>query len=180
MKDSLQEVSIKALNFNPMTLFSDEWLLITAGTKERGFNTMTACWGQTGAIWGHGKGLPTATVFVRPQRYTKEFIDREDYFTLSFFPKAYKKALAYLGTHSGRSEDKVAKTGLTPEFGNESTWFSEAKLVLVCRKIYHTPLLKDGFVDKNIMMDNYPERDFHEMYVGEITKVLTRTDDTTI
>lgn len=68
---------------NPMTLISDEWMLITAGTQERGYNTMTACWGHMGAIWGHGEGLPTTIIYIRPQRYTKEFIDREEFYTLS-------------------------------------------------------------------------------------------------
>lgn len=76
--------------------------------------------------------------------------------------------MAYLGTHSGRDEDKVSRAGLTPVFGADCTWFEEAKLVLVCRKLYHAPLLEKGFTDFKIVEQNYPERDFHEMYTGEI------------
>lgn len=167
----MKEIEITEMNINPTTLISDEWMLITAGCKND-YNTMTACWGHIGAIWGQGKGLPTAVIYVRPQRYTKEFIDREEFYTLSFFDRAYKKSLGYLGTHSGRVEDKVKKVGLTPVFNDRYTYFKEAKLVLVCRKLYRAPLKEEFFIDKQIMQDNYPNKDFHDMYIGEIAKVL--------
>lgn len=165
---------IKDLQINPVDMISKGWLLITAGNKEKGYNTMTACWGHIGAIWGHGRGLPTAMVYIRPQRYTKEFVDREEYYTLSFFSNDYKRQLAYLGSHSGRDEDKVAKVGLTPEFDMDTTYFNEADMVFICRKIYRAPLKEEGFLDKQIMEDNYPLKDFHDMYVGEIVKVLVK------
>ena len=117
---NLKEIPIQELTLNPMTLFAKEWMLLTAGNESRGYNTMTVSWGHLGSLWGHGGGLPTSVVFVRPQRYTKEFMDREDYYTLTVFPESYKKQLGYLGSHSGRDEDKVAKTGLTPEIGRAS------------------------------------------------------------
>ena len=174
MDGKLREISVAELRINPMSLISEEWMLITAGTKESGFNTMTAGWGQMGAVWGHG--LPTTTVFVRPQRDTKVFIDREDFYTLSFFPQAYKKQLIYLGTHSGRDENKIAKTGLTPVFKDKYTWFAEAKLVLVCRKLYRSSLLQECFLDQKIMDENYPKRDFHDLYIGELVKVLCKEE----
>lgn len=122
----MKEIQVKDLQLNPMTLISDGWMLITAGNEKNGFNTMTASWGHLGAIWGTNKGLPTATVYIRPHRYTKEFVDREDEFTLSFFNNDYKRQLAYLGTHSGRDEDKVAKMGLSPGFVDNTTYFKEA------------------------------------------------------
>lgn len=172
--DSFQEINVDELCIHPHSLFSTDWLLITTGNQTNGYNTMTACWGQLGAIWGHGKGLPTATVFIRPQRYTKEFIDREDTFTLSFFTNEYKKQLAYLGTHSGKVEDKISKVGFTPIFLNDTTYIQETKLVLVCRKIYVFPLKEEGFIDKSIMKDNYPKKDYHTMYIEEIQKVLIK------
>lgn len=170
----MKEIAIKEFTINPITLISDEWILITAGNEENGYNTMTACWGHIGAIWGKGKGLPTAVVYIRPQRYTKEFMDREDYYTLSFFPQEYKRQLGYLGTHSGRKEDKIAKTNLTPIFEKSYTYFAEAKLVLICKKLYCAPLIETGFLDMSLVEDNYPERDFHDMYIGEIVKVLCK------
>lgn len=172
----MREIPYESLKFNPMTMIAKEWMLVTAGTEERGYNTMTASWGHLGSIWGHGGGLPTAVIYVRPQRYTKQFVDREELFTLTVFPPEYKKALSYLGSHSGRDEDKVAKVGLTPMFGEGYTYFAEAKLVLVCRKLYRAPLVEEGFIDRNVLEDSYPARDFHDMYVGEIIKVLTDED----
>lgn len=166
----MKEISYRELQFNPMTLIGEEWMLITAGTKEHGFNTMTASWGHLGSIWG--RNMPTAVCYVRPQRYTKEFLDRENLYTLSFYPEEYKNKLAYLGSHSGRDEDKIAKTGLTPAFGEEYTYFEEAKLVLVCRKLYRAPMKPEYFIDKSIIDVNYPQKDFHDLYIGEIQKVL--------
>lgn len=170
----LKETDINALQFNAMDMIAHEWMLITAGNQERGYNTMTASWGHLGSIWGHNGGKPTAVVYIRPQRYTKEFVDREEYFTLAVFPEEYHKALGYLGSHSGRDGDKVAAVGLTPVSDENTTWFAEAKLVLVCRKLYHAPILEEGFVDRQVMEEAYPKRDFHEMYVGEIVKALVQ------
>jgi flavin reductase (DIM6/NTAB) family NADH-FMN oxidoreductase RutF len=168
----MKEISFSELSFNPMTMIAKEWMLVTAGNETRGYNTMTASWGHLGSIWGHGGGLPTAVIYLRPQRYTKEFVDREELFTISVFPEEYKKDLGYLGRVSGRDEDKVAATGLTPVFEEDCTYFRQAKLVLVCRKLYQSTLQEDGFIDKSILSEHYPTRDLHDMYIGQIIKVL--------
>ena len=169
----MKEISVHDLKCNPMDLIAREWMLVTAGTRDRGYNTMTASWGHLGSIWGHGGGLPTSVVYLRPQRYTKEFMDREAYYTLSFFPEQYRKDLNLLGSRSGRDDpEKVSKTELTPVFERDWTFFAQARLVLICRKLYHAPILPEGFVDREVMEESYPNRDFHEMYVGEIKKVL--------
>jgi len=170
----MKEIDVSQLQINPMTMIAKEWMLVTAGSEEMGYNTMTASWGHMGSIWGHGGGRPTVTVFIRPQRYTKAFVDREELFTLTFFPQEYQKALAYLGSHSGRDEDKVAKVGLTPVFADGTTYFAEAKLTLICRKLYQAPIVEEGFIDRSIIHENYPERDYHDMYVAEIVKVLVQ------
>ncbi len=169
--EHFQEIPVSELGINPCTAIAKEWMLITAGNEERGYNTMTASWGHLGSLWGHGGGLPTSVIFVRPQRYTKEFVDRESLYTLCFFSPEYKKALAYLGSHSGRDGDKVAAAGLTPVFLDGTTAFAEASLVLVCRKLYRAPLVEEGFLDKDVLEDCYPQRDLHDMYIGEIQKV---------
>ncbi len=170
----MREIDVKELQLNPMTMIAKEWMLVTAGNRERGYNTMTASWGHLGSIWGHGGGKPTSVIYVRPQRYTKQFVDREALYTLCFFSEEYKKHLAYLGSHSGRDEDKVAKVGLTPVFGEDYTYFKEASLVLVCKKLYQAPILEEGFLDKEVLEECYPQRDFHDLYIGEIIKVLTK------
>lgn len=166
----MKEVNFKDLQFNPFTLIGDEWMLVTAGNEHTGSNTMTASWGHLGCLWGHND--PTAVIYLRPSRYTKEFVDREACFTLCVMDASFKKQMAYLGSVSGRDEDKIGKTGLTPVYAHGSVYFKEAKLVLVCRKLYHAALQPDGFVDERIIVENYPLRDFHTMYVGKIEKVL--------
>ena len=168
----MKEIPVSELTINPMEKIAKQWMLITAGDEEKGYNTMTASWGHLGSIWGHNGGLPTSVIYVRPQRYTKEFVDREELYTLCFFPENYKKALGYLGSHSGRDGDKVAVAGLTPVFGEGYTYFAEASLVMVCRKLYQAPLVEEGFLDKSVMEDCYPQRDFHDLYIGHIVKVL--------
>lgn len=162
---SLKPIDLNSISCNPMELIAKEWMLITAGNRDS-YNTMTASWGHLGSLWGRY----TSLIYVRPQRYTKQFVDREEYYTLTFFPAEYKKALAYLGSHSGRDEDKAAKVGLTPVFGEKSVWFEEASLVLVCRKLYRAPILEEGFTDKSLVDEEYPKSDFHDLYVGEIVE----------
>lgn len=168
----MREIAFSDLQFNPYNLIAKDWMLVTAGNAERGYNTMTASWGHLGSIWGHGGGKATAVIYVRPQRYTKEFVDREGYFSLCFFDEKYHKALGYLGTHSGREEDKVGMVGLTPVFTENTTYFAEARLVLICRKLYQQPMKEEFFVDKEVVEDCYPNRDFHDLYIGSIEKVL--------
>lgn len=144
----MKKIEIEELIINPFTKIGSEWMLITAGNKERGFNTMTASWGHLGDIWGSKTGKPSAIIYIRPQRFTKEFVDEEEYFTLSFFPSKYKKALSYLGAHSGRDENKIQNSGLNILFEDDYCYFKESKLVLVCRKLYHSSIVEDGFVDK--------------------------------
>lgn len=167
----MKEVNIESLHLNPMTLISDEWMLLTAGTKE-GFNSMTCSWGHLGSIWGKY----SAVCYVRPQRYTKEFLDREELYTLSFYSSEHKNDMAYIGSHSGRDTDKLAGIALTPAFGEGYTYYQEAKLVLVCRKLYRAPILAEAILDRDIPENYYPEKDYHDMYIGEIVKVLVADD----
>ncbi len=166
----MKEITVEQLNLNPITAIGNDWMLITAGDA-KGYNTMTASWGHMGSLWG-GFGMPTTTIFIRPQRYTKQFVDDNDLYTLCFFPKEYKKALGYLGNHSGRDEDKVATVGITPVFEDGYTYFKEANLVFVCRKLYRAPICPEYFIDKSIIEQSYPESDFHDMYIGKIEKIL--------
>ena len=161
----LKEFDIKTLCFNPFERIGSDWCLITAG-REGSFNTMTASWGGVGILWNK----EVATCYIRPQRYTKEFVDREELFTLSFFPDGYRKALNLCGTVSGRDHDKPAEVGLTPLFTDGTVSFKEADLVLVCRKLYAQPMTEQSFTDKSVLERNYPTRDLHTIYIGEIIK----------
>ena len=99
------------------------------------------------------------------------------YFTLCVMDKSFKKQMAYLGSVSGRDEDKIAKAGLTPVYADNTVYFEEAKLVLVCKKLYQSELQESGFLYQDTIDANYPQRDFHTMYVGKIEKVLVRDDE---
>ena len=166
---AFKEVDIKSLTFNPFTKIGSEWMLITAGDQS-GYNTMTASWGGLGVLWGKN----VATCYIRPQRYTKEFVDTRDTFTLSFYPAEKKDALSYLGKVSGRDEDKVKKVGFTPAFTNGNAYFEEAELVLVCRKMSRTPLRPEQFLDETVDGRWYPNKDYHEMYIAEVIDVLVK------
>lgn len=167
---AFKSVPYESLSFNPFTKLGRQWGLVTAGT-ENGFNTMTVSWGSVGFIWNK----PVVTVYIRPQRYTKEFIDQEACFTLSFYSDEQKPALGYLGKVSGHEDKaKVEKSGLTPAFTNGVPYFEEAELVFVCRKMSRTTLAPEGFIDETVDGKFYPEHDYHEMYIAEIVDVLVK------
>ena len=163
---SLHPIDPTALSCNPFTLIGKEWALLSAGDISN-FNMMTVSWGNMGVMWN--KNIVTA--FVRPQRYTKEFIDRSDKFTLSFYEEELRPALALCGSKSGRELDKAKAAGLTPVFENGTVYFQEAKLVLECRKIYTDKIRPEGFLTEEIAASD-PEKDYHIVYMGEILRVL--------
>jgi len=165
-----EKITPEELNENFFRLINNDWMLITAGELGK-FNTMTASWGSTGILWN----MPIAICFIRPHRFTFEFADQYDSFTLSFFGKDYKEILNFCGTHTGRSVDKIKKTGLKPlETPNKSITFEQASLVLECRKLYADFLREENFLVKNIIAKNYPQKDFHKFFIGEIAGCYRR------
>ena len=151
---ALKEVDVRSLDINPFTAIGDDWMLVTAGDAAS-HNTMTASWGGLGVLWG----APVATCYIRQSRYTKEFVDGSDLFTLSFLdPAVWRRQLSYLGRVSGRDEDKIKAAGLTPVAVDGTTTFAEARLTL-------------GFVAQPGTADDarwYQDHDYHTMYIGKI------------
>lgn len=165
----LTPVHPKSLDLNVFSAIGEKWMLITAGTADK-CNTMTASWGGLGVIWG----APAATCYIRPQRYTKEFVDREEYFTLSFFPEEYRKQLSLCGSKSGREVDKVKECGFTVKTAAcGAPYFEEAELVLVCRKRFAQDMNPDN-IPEEIKEKWYPEKDYHTLYIGHIVEVLQK------
>ena len=164
----MKEINYHELVLNPVEVFRDDWMLVSAGKASKDYNTMTIGWGHLGCIWG----MPTAIAYVRPERYTKEFMDKEEYFTLTWFGKKYRDELLYLGRKSGRDEDKVKKVGFTPTFDDSTVWFKEAQLVIICRKLYADEFHENCFVDHKVIETMYPDHRFHTAYYGEIVKIL--------
>lgn len=163
----LKEIQPKELRSNPFKLIGDDWMLIAAGSEEKA-NAMTASWGGLGVMWNK----KVAFVAIRPQRFTKEFVDAGETFSLSFFPKKYKKTMAYFGSVSGRDEDKIAKSGLSLVHDLEAPYFKEAKLVLICRKLMQQDFEPGNMLDESINPTYYPGSDHHTLYIAEIEKVL--------
>ena len=163
-----QKVDVKKLGLNPFAAVCDEWMLITAGTKDN-CNTMTASWGGLGVLWKKN----VATVYIRPQRYTKKFVDEQEYFTLCFFGNQYREELALCGTKSGRDMDKIQACNFTvAEADCGAPYFEQARLVLVCRKLYQDAIKPECFLDRACDEKCYPEHDYHDFYVAEVLEAL--------
>ncbi|MBR4026002.1 MAG: flavin reductase [Lachnospiraceae bacterium] len=166
---TFQPYPIEMLEMNPFTKLGKEWALVTAGNKKH-YNTMTVSWGGVGVIWNKN----VVYIFIRDSRYTKEFVDNGDFFSLSFFDKQYHDALSYCGSHSGRTEDKFKESNLTPAFRHSIPYPDEANLVILCKKMAAVPMPKETFTDNHIMDTFYKDNDMHTMYVGEIIEIMAR------
>ncbi|MCQ2226248.1 MAG: flavin reductase family protein [Paludibacteraceae bacterium] len=154
-------------------LIGKEWMLITAGDSTS-YNTMTASWGGLGWLWNK----PVAFIFVRPERYTHDFIEKNDRLSLSFFSEDYKPALQICGTKSGRDGDKVKEAGLSPKSLESGVMtFDEARMVLDCKKLFKTEMTDSAFIDKELLARWYNEKPgggLHTIYVVEIESVYAK------
>ena len=169
--NNMKKTELKTLaNENAFDLIGKEWMLVTAGNKEK-FNTMTASWGGIGWLWNR----PVAVVFIRPERYTHDFIECESRLTLSFYKEEFRGILHFCGTKSGRDVDKVKETGLKPvALESGAMTFEQARLTLDCRKLFKSPMAAANFIDKSILEKWYGSQSggsLHDVYVVEIEGV---------
>lgn len=165
-----QKKDVKSIEMKPFEKIGSEWMLISAKKDDR-VNTMTASWGSLGVLWGKN----VVTVYIRPQRYTKEFVDAQDTFTLSFFGGEYMRELGYLGKVSGREvPDKIRQSGLHLTTVEGQPAFEEAHQVFVCRKLYQGKIHPENFLDRSQDERWYPEKDYHEVYIAEIVEAYER------
>ncbi len=165
--NEFKEISPDMIRRNPFQMIGKEWMLITAGDENK-VNTMTASWGGLGVMYGKN----VAYILVRPQRYTKEFLDREETFSLCFLDKEYKKTLNYLGSVSGRIEDKIAKSGLTLDRIQNTPFFLEATNVLICKKLYVQQMRGDCILEERFKSTFYQDGDYHYLYIAEVTNAF--------
>jgi flavin reductase (DIM6/NTAB) family NADH-FMN oxidoreductase RutF len=168
------EKNIRELPGAPAFRIGDGWTLISSGNvaadKSR-WNTMTASWGGLGVLWGRD----VAFIFIRPGRYTFEFVNDNPFFSISFFDKSYRKALEVCGGKSGRDIDKASETGITPiEFKDGTIGFKEAAEVISCRKLYTHDFDPAKFLDPRIDTECYPQKDYHRLFIGEIKALRVR------
>lgn len=165
----MKQIKHEELHSDAFTMIGKEWMLVTA-QKDGKVNTMTASWGGVGILWNK----KVAFVFIRPQRYTKEFIDASNTLSLSFYDEHYRKDLSHLGSVSGKSEDKIATVGFHVCHEGDIPYFEEANTVLLCHTLYKQELTENCFLDTALLPKNYPLKDYHTMYVVEIDTVLTK------
>ncbi len=151
-----------------LSVFDKKWALLTAGT-EGSFNTMTISWGGLGTLWGK----PVATVYVRTSRYTHDFMDSNEFFTVSFYPEECRKALSVLGSKSGRDMDKMKESGLTPVKADDSMSFKEAEITLVCKKLFKQQL-DVANMPEEVAKAMYEGQAPHDMYIGEIVDIIRK------
>lgn len=157
------EISEITKRIDPIKEMEQCWALLTAEADGK-VNTMTVAWGAMGNVWWK----PTVIMYVRPQRYTKEFMDKAGRFTLTFFDDR-KKEMTYLGSTSGRDvPNKIAKSGLHSAEIDEQPTFEEAKYVLCCKTLYRQPMKREDFIDPAFGDKNYPDNDWSEIYIAEI------------
>lgn len=161
-----KEISAKDIKENLISKIAEEWMLITAGNKNK-YNMMTASWGFAGEMWGNDSVMAV----VRPQRYTMEFLNKEEYFTLSFYGDK-KEIHKVCGSKSGRDVNKTELTGLTPVFRENTVYFDEAELVILCKKQYVQQMDKGCFTDEEPL--KWYNDDLHYMIIGKIEKVLIK------
>lgn len=164
MENLFKKVNLNSLSENYFNTLNNDNALLTAGKPDK-FNTMTVSWGSFGNLWNR----PVLFVFVRPQRYTFEFMNKNHYFTLSFFDKEFKNALDYCGSHSGRNSDKMKATELVPyatDLGN--VIFEQIRIAFECKKLYADDIKPEAFIDLSIIKSTYQKNDYHRMFIGEI------------
>ncbi|NDV47076.1 flavin reductase family protein [Paludibacter sp. 221] len=163
----LQAVDIKSLEENAVSLFSDNWFVVTAG-NETNYNQMTISWGALGEIWGN----PSATIYIRSTRHTFPYLNREKHFTLCAFDEEYRDKVLFIGSNSGRDINKIEATGLTPkvtELGN--IYYDEARLVIECEKVYFNDINPTNIADPEAMKMYENETAMHRMFIGKIVNV---------
>lgn len=148
--------------------FDKKWALLTAGNIEK-FNSMTISWGGMGTLWGK----PVVTAYVRTSRYTHDFMDDNDYFTVSFYPEEFKSVLGVFGSKSGRDIDKMNYEGLTAVEAGESMTFAEAEVTLVCRKLFKQKLDETNMPD-DVVKAFYSNDASHDMYIGEVVDIIEK------
>ena len=164
-------VNPKDFNENVFRMFDDSWCLIASYDKKLTplpYNAMTASWGGMGVLWNKNVFF----CFVRPQRYTKKFIDNSEYISLSFFDEDKKKALTYCGRNSGRDGDKLREAGLNVTVSDKGiVEFEEARITVIGRKLFAADMKEADFIDKSVLEKNYPNKDYHTVYVCEIEEI---------
>lgn len=163
------ETDITKLNENFIKIISEDWMLLAAGDEKK-HNEMTVSWGGMGFLWNE----PVATVYVRPQRYTDLFMQQKTNFSLCVFDNTYRDMLKKAGAISGKDIDKTQELRLSPLYNKDTVYFEQARLVLLCEKVYADKIEPQNFINADMSDKFYPNKDYHTLYIGTIKKVLIK------
>ena len=166
---SFEKININEYEFSPVKGIGENWGILT-GVSDDGFNSMTVSWGSIGVLWSK----PCAFVFVRPGRHTYKFMEKGEYFSLSLMPEGMHEKMAVFGSKSGRDTDKYEISGFSVCDENGVKYPEEAETVFICKKIAASDVTPEWFIDNTIDGKNYPNKDYHRMYIGEIVTVLKK------
>ena len=165
--------------YNIMNIEKD-WAAITADDGERR-NSVIIGWAGLGILWR----IPVFSVYIHATRFSKQVFDNAKYYSVSILlgenRTQHMKALAYLGSKSGRDEDKMQgaeKLGLTAKEelidGEKVPYFAESDYVVFCRMRGMTDFDLNKLDAPEAIMTWYGKEGVHTIYEGEIVKVLKR------
>lgn len=164
-----REITPESLEKTPFEMIGKDWMLITAGDENK-LNTMTASWGAMGVLWNKN----VLIAFVRPSRYTFDFLMKNEKFSCTFYNGEYRKALTLCGTKSGRDIDKVKECNFTPDFSEDAPFFDEADTVVICKKLYVQPMKSEFALTDEVKKNYNDDSEYHYVFVAEIEKVLKK------
>jgi len=163
----MKKVELEKLNENFVNLIHEGWPVLTVQDQGK-VNGMTVNWVQLGWLWNK----PVVTVYVRPQRHTFKLINQEDTYSLAFFDESHRQNLSYLGSKSGKDEDKLKHCDYTTTRIENTPVIDQARLIFTIKKLYVHDLKAEEFIDSEVKNSAYANQDFHRVFVGEITEVL--------
>ena len=161
----------KKLLLNPYYRFFKDPAIATGGTKED-FNSITIGWGSFGVLYQK----PIMIVYVKPERYTWKFLEKGEYFTVSFLKRKHRKKLGFIGSKSGRdlkNKEKEAGLHIINKGPGLGIIFKESYETYVCKLIYKHSIDYNGlhqdikkFYDSHV--SGYQGKTPHSMYIGEV------------
>lgn len=172
--DKYKKIALEELELNPWSSLDQDWAVVAAGGKKRR-NAMTVSWGGFGVLWGKR----VVTLYLRPQRYTRGFVEKKERFSLNFLPEGEesRQAMRYIGSVSGRDEDKMAKAGLNFEIEGKIPHIEGARLFFNCRVLYRGRIEKQNFLEHELCKENYPDKDYHFVYIAEVIDAYVPNDE---
>ena len=169
--NSFNEIKITDISMKPFKKLDKQWMLITAKKKDGSVNTMTASWGGFGTMWHR----PVAYVVIRPQRFTKEFIDEAEEFSICFLPEANRKSSQYIGSVSGRdTKNKIANSGLTISEKDGIPYLNESETIMFLKVLSESIISESSIKKDDMISEFYPNKDFHHLYIAEITSAYEK------